>query len=347
MYEPASVVVHHESKSEGRFAHAQHNIQHFLSRWTGRVIDDHATWDADQRWSYQPTRESFISDETDGSFGARANAAMAYGSAMWTVVPMMNTSSTESASAWTRISDSMGPAAIHVAGTPQGPSALIIPAAVIPVVGGFDLQLPTDLDQLYDWLNRARLAGIMVVDHTQGGLPTAQPWYMQSGSAASIGRMARMWSSTSTEPRTAPTPMPFQLACAKDVHPDVELRKQVILVAPGFEDVDGLEAALRPLLTTLHADDNVSVLVRLLTGDAACATRLDQIADSFGDSADFPDVVVIEGQRCDDMSVAAAASTIMMAGVDQRIHASYAAHFGIRIWRPEDVTRDITQPLAA
>lgn len=323
-YEPASVVTHHESKSDGRFAHARANIERFLAE-SGTLLfpDDHAQ---DVSVAPQlPAGGHDVPGTVIAATGGDVNRVLCAvpGDSGWVRVGMEGADATR-VDALLDAHASWHDERVIVVGR-GWVEGMAVPARAIAAVGGFDLRLPADV-QLSDFLDRCRLWGWRIDDHSAGGLPTSSPWYSSRAAdpqpdaepgAEPDPVLRSRWGRVLPQHRARATYVPLSWEPALDVEAHLDPRAVSYLVT-WQGDEHRYRRSLEAALAAIDADADVSLVVRVGEDEARAMELLDLVADAAETTgAGLPDIVLVQGNRSQDEALVRIVAGVVLAGTPE------------------------------
>lgn len=306
VYEPAARIVHHESRTEGRFHHATSNIQRFLAQHGAMLVPDAHVFDALAGIDIAPQDTEPTLDPTLPR--GVTNAALRHGDSPWAVVAGAAVEQLDlpdvSLDARTVIADGSGE-----------DGWLAAPRGLVERLGGFDLTLPAEAARV-DWLDRARLFGAHVI--TTDPALVAAPWSCTDRERdLAVGvedvriALLRRWGRCRPEQRLPARYEPLTDAIqARDALVEVDVRARALLIST---DAVNLEATARALFSQVGGAVDTSVVVRVSPNDEDAHAALERAADWVGDRP-LPDVVVAESGSATEVALAAACTDVAIAG---------------------------------
>lgn len=309
-YEPAARIVHHESRTDGRFRHASANIQRFVQQHGSALVPDAQVFDA---LADLPSTDALHVPDLVPAHHPRGfdNAALR------TVVDGLVL---VAGSQVDRIDASVRDIEVDMVAT--GGAAddawLVAHAELVARVGGFDLALPTDVRRA-DWIDRVRLCGGRVV--TADRAAAATPW---SSSALDHPVAQRRWGVCAPDRRLVVDYEPLtDVVQARDAVVELTTLEHGVLVS--IADPTLLEAGAGALFRNLSGSSDTSVVIRVSAGDEAAFAALERAANAQGD-AELPDVVVAESGPETQLALAQACTSVMVCGApDERMRLASLA----------------------
>lgn len=313
LYVPGCVVTHHESRTEGRFAHAAANIAIYLGRWQAVVVPDLATFEED-RLATMPLLAAGSDGQTDlvelndgDDLAARTNHAVSEGQGA--TVCLLHATAPRPATTMDQ-----WPAQLHHTDAVYvGPDGSWVRAsrAVLERVGGLDPRFTHARPALADLVNRCKLHGSLLRCDDGTGVPGATPWvtWHQGASESERALLARRWGPAIASRRMPTTYIPWTSLPTSAGELDVPTRGVRMYVSAAAGPVSWIEATCRALFTSFGPEDDLTILVRA-NGDVLEA--LERAADAAPEPAQLVDVVIVDQDGSEDPQLVAHAHIVLL-----------------------------------
>lgn len=355
-YEPAAVVVHHESQTPGRFAHARHNIERYRMRWGHVAVPDRLAMDGHGPPPLlQVSPASVLVDQTDVvvvpsgdalRVGAAVNAALAatLGSRIALVLPVPRaaTHGDPDPAAVSHLVDAWSDDAWRECVTIEAIASHMVVGvsrAAIDAAGGLDLRLVDGQHQLCDWLNRLRLHGWRVLD-TRGALGEPGPWHVPGPDVEREALFDRRWRTVLGEIADRETGRPAALLDGPVAAGSADLasRARSVLVTAG-PDAAAFRRVVDELLSCVDSRDELTIVVRIDPGDEAARGALHDAADGSTRAAEhgLADIVLVAQEHSADPALSLAVDAVVCGAADAARSRSLARYAACAAVTPGDV----------